>query len=101
MANNVSEQTIPAADIRKGDTVLGFILDMGGRQERMDHSDPYVADPQADKPGCQCPGHESLTDEDRAKRLVVLYDGARWDYACDVMTADTLVIITQEGPRPL
>lgn len=98
MPSNQNQTVIPAADVRTGDTVLGTVLNLGGRPEPIYHSDPYVAAPQANKPGCQCPGHEALTDEDRSKTLVVLYDGEIWDYACDVLPADAHVIV--ERPEP-
>ena len=86
-----STQHIPASHVIAGDVVLGYVDPTSGGA--VYHSDPYAAAPQADKPGCQCPGHESLTDEDRTKPLVVLYDGENWEYACDVLHADDLVII--------
>jgi hypothetical protein len=105
MQSNPDQQqtsTIPAAEVRKGDTVLGSTTHSAwtGKIEPLYHSNPYIADPQADKPGCGCPGHESLTDEDRTKTLVVLYDGENWDYACDVVPADLLIIIAARPETP-
>lgn len=97
MQDTTGTQHVLAADVIAGDRVLGFVDPATGRV--IDHPDPYTATPQADKPGCQCPGHESLEDEDRAKTLVVLYDGEIWDYACDVVPADWTIVITAR-PEP-
>ncbi|EMF31113.1 hypothetical protein H114_00752 [Streptomyces gancidicus BKS 13-15] len=92
--NRTDAVAIPARDVVQGDTVLGCTVALpGGRIDVIWHSDPYVANPTADKPGCQCPGHEALDDADRARPLVVLYDGELWDYACDAVPADDLVVI--------
>jgi hypothetical protein len=92
---NEGETAVPAGDVHKGDVVLAATIEMNGQTIRLDHSAPYVADPRPDKPGCGCFGHQNLTADDRAKPLVVLYDGPIWDGACDVVPADMLVIIRE------
>ncbi|CAL9609963.1 hypothetical protein SUDANB1_05605 [Streptomyces sp. enrichment culture] len=90
---------IKASEVIAGDVVVACtVVTALGRTEAIYHSDPYVAEPQADDPNCDCPGHQSLTDKDRAKPCVILYNGEIWDYACDVMPADDLVII-QKRPE--
>jgi hypothetical protein len=93
--NRTDAEAVLARDVRQGDVVLGctVLSTWTGKIEVIEHSDPYVADPQPDTPGCQCPGHTSLEEDDRAKELVILYDGEIWDYACDVVPADDYVII--------
>lgn len=98
MAHTPNTQHIPASDVIAGDLVLGFVSP--DTSQTIHHSDPYIAAPQPDKPGCQCPGHEALEDQDRAKTLVVLYDGDLWDYACDVVPTDWLIAIAAREEQP-
>ncbi|CAM5717845.1 MULTISPECIES: hypothetical protein [Streptomyces] len=94
---NPGETAIPAGEVRKGDIVLAATIELNGHTDRLDHATPYTADPRPDKTGCGCAGHRSLTAEDRATPLVVLYDGPIWDGACDAVPADTLVIIRERA----
>lgn len=87
-------ETVKRADeVRKGDLVVASTIELDGRTLRLDHSTLYAADPQPDKPGCGCFGHQALDDEDRARPCVVLYAGPLWDWSCDVVPADALVIV--------
>ncbi|MFJ7069332.1 hypothetical protein [Streptomyces sp. NPDC101115] len=88
------ERLVPAHAIRRGDLVIATTADLGdGRIIRLDHAVPYYADPRPDAPGCGCEGHASLEPEDRAQPLVILYEGENWEFACDVVPADSLVVI--------
>ncbi|MFF5655258.1 hypothetical protein [[Kitasatospora] papulosa] len=98
--NRPGTEAVLARDVRKGDVVLAATMRTAtGQLAILEHSDPYVADPQADKPNCQCPGHEALTADERAKPLVVLYDGEIWDFACDVVPADEYVIVKKRDEQ--
>jgi hypothetical protein len=87
-----------AEDVVAGDLVLGYVRSLpSGRQVVEYHADAYEAAPVPHVPGCNCPGHESLTDEDATGPLTVLTDGFPWD-ACDVMPSRDLVLIVPARP---
>lgn len=86
---NAGETHIPATQVRAGDVVLGFLI---GTQA-MYHGDSYVADPRPDAGDCGCSEHRNLADDGYEGPAVVLYDGELWDYICDVVPADTVIII--------
>ncbi|MDT0377295.1 hypothetical protein RM572_00705 [Streptomyces sp. DSM 42041] len=96
-------RTIPAHQVKAGDTVLGTVITTPGGTTCDDlNADPYTAAPVPNDPDCGCPGHDALTDEDKAGDVVVLTTGYPYD-CCDAMPADTPVIIAapaEPTPRP-